>query len=234
MRRVMLSLIWCASACTSSAPTTPIAHHRILIDRSLSVPKERFDRFASEVVQQGESWAMTAKAGATFGIWWLPAEVDYSYPAVDTTLIMPGLQVPVHLARRREREAVDKILRRVVHDVPPTRKTPLLEAIYYLQASAPREGDWQLTIYSDLLQDGKTWSLPASLERSTDQQILAKMRELCPPVENPPSTIAIVTWPGVLGKGRTSLEVHQRVIKLYRAFLERWAPESSIEVQSLY
>jgi hypothetical protein len=234
MRRVILWSTLCVSACSSASPATQIVHERIIIDRSLSVPKERFDGFASKVVGLGESWANTAKPGATFGVWWFPADAVYSYPAVDSTVTMPKLEVPVHLARRRFRDAVSSTLVAVVHDIPPTTKTPLLEAIYYIESSVPRDSAWKLTIYSDLLHDGKTWSLPASLERYSDEQILAKMNELCPPVRTPPSKIVIVAWPGTLGRARTSLEVHQRVIRLYETFFERWAPECDVEIGSVY
>ena len=234
MKAMTLMGLLVVSGCCGGASDRTIRHEQILIDRSLSVPEERFARFAEKVVAQADTWAASAKTSSSFRLWWMPAGKAYTYPALDTTFVIGKLRPPVHSHRKRIRKSVRHGVGRVLASIPPTEKTPLLESIYYIGIGMPRGRGWRLTIYSDLLHDGETWSFPARLDGLTDDELIDQMKRICPPVDNPPSHITIISWPGMVGSGRTSVVIHERIVKVYEAFFADWAPGSQLEIGSIY
>lgn len=210
---------------------TPVEHH-VLLDTSGSMSAEILARIQEQVLEQTRTWVRTAPSGSALTIWWLSSE-GAPYPAQRMTLKMPPLEVPAHRHRQRIVQHFEHEVSEVFEQFPrAVRRTRLLESLFYIGSTA--DGQWQLTIYSDLQQDSENWdTVRRRLEVLPDDDVVTQMLAICPPIAVPPSEVMLRTWPGLVTARRAGIHEHQRYRTLFQAFFSHWAPSASVRMGAI-
>jgi hypothetical protein len=212
--------------------TAPPASEEVLIDTSASMPSELRIRVQGLALHQLNRWATTAHSGARFSLWHL-SQPDSPFPADRTSFTMPQLRVPAHIHRARAADDLRAELEQSLSTLPfDVKATPLLEAIYFIAST--RQGAWRLTVYSDLQQESRAWDAASrQLTTGSDEEVVATMLSLCPQVGIPPTTVHLVSWPGLVTKNQSSIREHGRHREIFTRFFGEWAPEADVTVASI-
>ena len=165
-------------------------------------------------------------------MWWLAPD-GHPYPAESTTFTMPTLEVPAYRARKAfaddARQNLVDLLGQLPDDLGQTR---LLESIYFIGVT--RDSTWDLTLYSDLLEDSAAWQrLHRGKPELDGTAAVDRMLKLCPPVATPPTAVRVFSWPGRENSDRADLDTYAQVRERFAGFLDRWAPASDIRFSNL-
>ena len=229
MRRLTFLIavvVFTASSCQFKSSNT--AHDiRILIDCSGSLPDEVFDGAVDKVADLAREWADRTSSGSEIEVWGF-TDKGNGYPAKKYfEWVMPRLGVPVPTNRARAIQQLEQQLHTALKEIPRTKPSPSLEAVYLVSLSVSVDRNWELHVMSDLIEIGPKWVIGERFSYNSETTT-KQMGSLCRAIENPPDKIYLHTYPGTFRKGKTSLEIHKELVDLFLEFFQGWAGHDQV------
>jgi len=198
----------------------------LIADTSISVFKNQkalVDRGVSKV---GEDFVRGVRTGSSLKlVGFSPLNTAYKHLVLAQHDFV--LEVPADESRRQQAQAIREKFTQAIARAKGVRHTPLLEVIRFESELIPADRTWRLVVISDLIQSTDNLNFTTQyLANRGNSDIVADMLLVCPKPKNPPQSVTLYWYPGLLKQDQAiDPETHARIRRLFNQFFRAWAGE---------
>ncbi|MCL5407089.1 MAG: hypothetical protein M1429_01150 [Patescibacteria group bacterium] len=228
-------LIFCLMICCLMGCSKKVAEEWLIIADNSKSLKPQMNLIKKGVDKVGEDFVKMACTGSNLKMVGF-SQVNSAYKHLVLAKHHFVLTVPADISRKEQATKIIKEFGQAIDNVQLVDQSPLLEVVRIESELMPKDRGWRLVMTSDFIQSSSALLFtPKYLASRGNQAIIKDMLAIAPKPKNPPISVTLYWYPGLLAKDQAiDPETHARVRRIFKQFFQAWAGKDClVEVEPL-